>query len=72
MLTNFKAWTPVRALLSAGIVFSFEVMPAMHAGGQTEPEAGEEGRITTMNTYTVHHGTDGRALTLTTWMNFSL
>lgn len=28
-------------LLSEGVVFSFEVTPAMHAGGQTEPEAGE-------------------------------
>lgn len=75
MLTNFKAWIPLCALLSAGIVFSFEVTPAMHAGGQTEPEAGERKNYhrVALNTYIQNApGTDGGALTLTTWINLSL
>lgn len=64
------------ALLSAGIVFSFEVMPAMHAGGQTEPETGERKEELPLrhseHIHTVHPGIDRGTLTFATFINLSL
>lgn len=76
MLTNFKAWTPVCVLLSAGVVFSFEVTPAMHAGGQTEPEAGERKDELPLSCsehiHTLHPGIHRGALGLVTRVNYFL
>jgi len=76
MLTNFKAWTPVCVLLSASVIFSFEVTPAMHAGGQTEPEAGERKEELPLSCsehiHTLHPGIHGGALRLVTQVNHFL
>lgn len=60
-------------LLSASVIFSFEVTPAMHAGGQTEPEAGERKEELPLSCsehiHTLHPGIHGGALDLVTRVN---
>lgn len=63
-------------LLSAGVIFSFEVTPAMHAGGQTEPEAGERKEELPLSCsehiHTLHPGIHGGDLGRVTQVNHFL